>query len=56
MITKKSTDRIYPQNTNRHLSQMGWNPHFQAQLENFGSDEFFPARVIGGTEKLLPCQ
>ena len=47
MITKQYTDRIYTNDNNQHLLQMGWTPHFQTQLENFSSKEFIPARVVG---------
>ncbi len=47
MITKKCTDRIFTNEDNQHLLQMGWAPHFQTQLENFCSKEFIPARVVG---------
>lgn len=30
-----------------HLSQMGWNSHFQTQLEHVSNNGFTPARVVG---------
>ena len=47
MITKQYTDRIYTNDNNQQLLQMGWTPHFQTQLENFCNKEFIPARVVG---------
>jgi len=47
MITKQYTDRIYTNDNNQYLSQMGWTFHFQTQLEKFDKDEFIPARVVG---------
>ncbi len=47
MITEKNADDIYASGSTRHLSQMGWTSHFQAQLADRGSNEWLPARVIG---------
>jgi len=47
MIKKQYTDRIDTNDNHHNLTQMGWTPHFQTQLENFQKDEFMPARVIG---------
>jgi len=47
MTAKQHTDSKYAGGTTRHLSQMGWTSHFQAQLANHGSNDWFPARVIG---------
>ncbi|HCY88225.1 MAG TPA: ribosome small subunit-dependent GTPase A [Desulfobacteraceae bacterium] len=33
--------------TNNPLSQLGWNTHFQAQMERFPGQDLIPARVIG---------
>lgn len=50
MIIKQQTDRSFANDTARHLSQMGWDSHFQTQLESICSEEFIPARVIGASK------
>ena len=47
MNTKKHTGSIHKEETNQHLLKMGWNSHFQAQVENLASEDFVPARVVG---------
>ena len=47
MITKQYTDRIYTNDNNQYLIQLGWTSHFRTQLEKFCSKEFIPARVVG---------
>ncbi len=47
MATKKCAGSIYRNDTTRHLTQMGWTSHFQAQLQAYCSDDFIPARVVG---------
>jgi ribosome biogenesis GTPase len=47
-VTKEQhTDSKYTSDNNKHLSQMGWTSHFQAQLAESGSSQWLPARVIG---------
>lgn len=47
MIRRKFARKLYPNDTTQHLSQMGWNSHFQTQLQGYCDDEFIPARVVG---------
>jgi ribosome biogenesis GTPase len=47
MTTTPYTYRIYTNENNQYLLQMGWTSHFQTQLENFCNDKFIPARVVG---------
>ncbi len=47
MIKTQDKDRIYTNDNNQYLSQMGWTSHFQTQLENLCNKKFIPARVVG---------
>ncbi|MCF8052861.1 MAG: ribosome small subunit-dependent GTPase A [Desulfobacterales bacterium] len=47
MSTKQQSDSEYINGNTRHLLQMGWTSHFQAQLADSGSSQWLPARVIG---------
>ncbi len=47
MVTSEFARIIYKNDTTRYLSQMGWNSHFQTQLQGYCIDNFIPARVVG---------
>jgi ribosome biogenesis GTPase len=47
MVKRESAHIICGNDTNRHLTQLGWTSHFQIQLQNDHKDNVVPARVIG---------
>ena len=47
MGTRKRTCGTGEKDNSLHLSRMGWNSYFQAQLQGCCSDDFLPARVVG---------
>ena len=47
MSTKPYTDGINTNDTTEHLLHLGWNSHFQQQLENRNTATGIPARVVG---------
>ena len=46
MPEEHKTD-LEPTDNNPRLVQLGWNPYFQNQLDNFSRDGLVPARVVG---------
>jgi len=47
MPSNDHTDKIPSDPANQHLNYMGWNSHFQDQMERLCSDGLIPARVVG---------
>jgi len=47
MIKQKYTNNTYPNDILQPLLKMGWDSHFQINLDNICNDKVFPARVVG---------
>ena len=47
MIKQKHTNNTCPNDILQPLLKMGWDSHFQINLDNICNDKVFPARVVG---------